>query len=183
MPILATIQIRKAKGFTLIEILVTLVILGLTAALVGPGIESWLDARQTAAARDAVANEIAGLPLLASIQQQHLVIERVDQLAVQDIPMIISKPIEVLANGFCKGGEYLLRRGETSQRFAEPARTYRSVPCARRRHGPARRGCPCRRPALAPHDAAVRRAKPASCPAPSQPRSRPSGSRRRARRL
>ena len=117
MPTLAIIQAQKGKGFTLIEILVTLVILGLTATLVAPGIDSWLDARQTAAARDAIANEIAGLPLLASSQQQHLVIEHGDQLAVQDIPVIISQPIEVLANGFCTGGEYQLSRNETTQRF------------------------------------------------------------------
>lgn len=105
------------KGFTLIELLITLVLFGLIAALVGPGIDSWLTSLQAAAEGDAVASEVAGLPLIANMRGQRIIISNPAQLSLADLDIQITEPIDVLENGFCLGGSFQLRQGERIRRF------------------------------------------------------------------
>lgn len=95
----------QARGFTMIELLVTLVLLGLIAAVVAPGLDSWVSARQAAAARTALASQFATLPLKASQQSESLVIESADQLGLEGVALTFKEPVVILANGFCKGGQ------------------------------------------------------------------------------
>ena len=106
------------SGFTLIELLVTLVLLGLVMSLVGPGVNSWLASRQSAATRDAIANQIAGLPLKANINGKSIVITDPRELMPPDVDLEITHQIEVLANGFCVGGIFELIHQERVERFA-----------------------------------------------------------------
>ena len=106
------------SGFTLIELLVTLVLLGLVTSLLGPSVNSWLTSRQAAATRDAIANQIAGLPLKASINNETIIITHLDQLGLADTEAEIIEPITVLSNGFCKGGTFKLSQGQRLYRFA-----------------------------------------------------------------
>ncbi|APD87578.1 hypothetical protein BM527_16585 [Alteromonas sp. Mex14] len=100
--------LQTSKGFTLVEILVTLVILGLSASLVAPAVVSWLDARNASATRNELASAIAMLPLVTERTGHKRVITRPEDLNLSGSNasfINIIEPIEIYANGFCKGGE------------------------------------------------------------------------------
>lgn len=104
-------QLQTDRGFTLVEILVTLVILGLSASLVAPAVVSWLDARTASAARNELASAIAMLPLETERAGHKRVITHPAELNLSGgnaSSIKIVKPIEINANGFCSGGEVSL---------------------------------------------------------------------------
>ena len=99
------------RGFTLVEILVTLVILGLSASLVAPAVVSWLDARTASATRNELISAIAMLPLQTERLGYKRVITDPTELKLSGnnaSSINIIKPIEINANGFCNGGEISL---------------------------------------------------------------------------
>lgn len=97
----------------MVELLVTLVLLGLIASVVLPGLESWLASRQASAMRMSLTNELALLPLKANRSGQQIIISHVDQLNVEELEASFPVPITVLANGYCLGGEVLMiQRGK-----------------------------------------------------------------------
>ncbi len=102
----------KTNGFTMVELLVTLVLLGLVASVVAPGLESWLSSRQAASVRMAIAGEVAMLPLRANRSGKPIVISQYSQLQLDSEVLsenvVISQPINVLANGYCLGGQFIL---------------------------------------------------------------------------
>lgn len=100
----------KVKGFTMIELLVTLVLLGLIASVVAPGLESWLSSRQAAAMRMALTNELTLLPIKASRAGQQITIKDVSQLNIDGLEASFPEPIVVLANGYCQGGQVVLEQ-------------------------------------------------------------------------
>jgi type II secretory pathway pseudopilin PulG len=93
-----------------VELLVTLVLLGLIASVVVPGLDSWLASRQASAIRMALADELALLPLKANRSGQQIIISDVAQLSVGDLVASFPVPIVVLANGFCQGGKMILQQ-------------------------------------------------------------------------
>lgn len=96
----------------MVELLVTLVLLGLIASVVAPGLESWLASRQASAMRMALSNELALLPIKANRSGQQIIIDDVSQLNIDDLEARFPVPVMVLANGFCQGGQViLLQRG------------------------------------------------------------------------
>lgn len=100
--------LQTSKGFTLVEILVTLVILGLSASLVAPAVVSWLDARTASATRNELASAIAMLPLETERAGYKRVITNPAELNLSgsNASVInVTEPIEINANGFCKGGK------------------------------------------------------------------------------
>jgi general secretion pathway protein G len=99
---------RTINGFSMVELLVTLVLLGLIASVVAPQMDSWLSARQAAADRMAVTSRLALLPLQASRSGERVVIHNGEQLALQDLLIEFTQPIVVLANGYCLGGQFSL---------------------------------------------------------------------------
>lgn len=105
------------SGFTLIELLVTLVLLGLVAMLAFPAVDSWFLSRQLAAERNALANELAGLPLKANISGNLITITTPDQLASVDNAFAIKEPIFVLSNGYCVGGSFHLVQDDVINRY------------------------------------------------------------------
>lgn len=105
-------SLRKTSGFTIIELLVTLVILSLATGLVVPNIMSWLASREAASKRAALANTLALLPLEANRTGSKLVINSADQLSLDDTTLTFSKPIEVQQNGFCSGDSVTLSIGD-----------------------------------------------------------------------
>ena len=108
---------ERHRGFTLIELLVTLVLLGLVAGLATPALDSWLTARQLAAQRNAVISELAALPLQARVLGESFLIALPEQLENDKVDISIIKPIHVLANGFCMGGELQIRQGARIQKL------------------------------------------------------------------
>jgi general secretion pathway protein G len=100
----------NSRGFTMVELLVTLVLLGLIASVVAPGLESWLASRQASAMRMSLANEITLLPLKANRLGQQIVINDIGQLNIDDLNASFPVPIVVLANGYCQGGQVILQQ-------------------------------------------------------------------------
>jgi general secretion pathway protein G len=118
----------KGGGFTMVELLVTMVLLGLIASLVAPGLESWLASRQASAMRMALANELALLPLKANRSSQKIIINNIAQLNIEDLDASFPLPIVVLANGYCQGGQVIVH-----QRGAEITMDVMSPYCEVRR--------------------------------------------------
>jgi prepilin-type N-terminal cleavage/methylation domain-containing protein len=99
---------KNSAGFTMIELLVTLVLLGLIASLAAPGLESWLRSRQSDALRIAFSSEMALLPLQANRQGKAITLSNSEQLNSVNLHVEFIKPVEVLANGYCLGGNVAL---------------------------------------------------------------------------
>jgi prepilin-type N-terminal cleavage/methylation domain-containing protein len=105
---------NHVSGFTMIELLVTLVLLGLIASVAAPGVDSWLRARQASAVRLALSSEMALLPLKAKSLGENLVIGSTNQLDQQELPLTFLVPVSVLSNGYCQGGKVeLLQNNQT----------------------------------------------------------------------
>lgn len=97
--------IHKTKGFTLVEILVTLVILGLSASLVAPAVVKWLDARTAAAARDELTNILTILPLETEREGRKRVLSIPSDFNLQSEGQLrIIRPLVIRKNGYCEGG-------------------------------------------------------------------------------
>jgi general secretion pathway protein G len=94
----------------MLELLVTLVLLGLIASVVAPGLESWLASRQSSAMRMALTSELVLLPFKASRSGQQIVIDDIDQLNIDDLDGLFTVPIVVLANGYCQGGQVIVQQ-------------------------------------------------------------------------
>ncbi|WP_238382774.1 prepilin-type N-terminal cleavage/methylation domain-containing protein [Cognatilysobacter segetis] len=116
----------SASGFTLLELVVVLTIMGLAAALAAPsllnGIESWRS-RDTV---DRLRDQVQGLPMRARTSGRSIALgadgtrlpfELDDEWAVS-----VPKPWSVQGNGYCEGGDVVLRRGarEWTIRAAAP---------------------------------------------------------------
>ena len=106
------INIRKKQGFTMVELLVTLVLLGLIASVAAPGLDSWLRSREAASVRMTLVSEMALLPLQANRLGKALLINSSEQLQQQDLPIHFIQPVSVLANGYCIGGKISLEQKE-----------------------------------------------------------------------
>jgi prepilin-type N-terminal cleavage/methylation domain-containing protein len=104
----------KRTGFSMVELLVTLVLLGLVASFVAPGVDAWLTSREAAATRMAVSSKFALLPLQASISGKPMLIDNTQQLELDDLGLsvLFTQPVMVLANGYCQGGQFSLEQNE-----------------------------------------------------------------------
>lgn len=116
---LATFR-RVNSGFSLIELLVTLLIIGLLGGIVGPNIMSWLDARTFRQNRDLIASYVETLPLQARSKNERIEIS--ENLSLNTITVSFTEPVIVLANGFCLGGRgsFVARNREFSFEVTAP---------------------------------------------------------------
>jgi len=93
------------SGFSLIELLVALLILGLITGLVAPNAFAWLDSRKSASMRSEVTSSLALLPLQARLQGTKLTIATERDLNIQaerGITVSFEPALVVLPNGYCK---------------------------------------------------------------------------------
>lgn len=123
----------RARGFTLLEMLVVMAIIGLLASLVGPSMLRGVDAWRRAAQIDALVEQIRGLPAQARARRKPIPISQ-EALEGEAPPLTIAEgwslkvdqPWSVRATGLCDGGriEVLNDRGsraiEVSAPFCEP---------------------------------------------------------------
>jgi len=118
---------RRGAGFTLLELVVVLALLGLATALVAPQgfrmIESWRHATDV----DAALGAIAALGARARSQGRPLHFDAgpLPDDALDGLPegwsLVLDAPLEVRANGACGDSRGTLRNGGYARRFAVEA--------------------------------------------------------------
>jgi prepilin-type N-terminal cleavage/methylation domain-containing protein len=119
----------RPGGFTLLEMIVVLAILGLAAALVGPSMVRSIDTWRRQAAMDVLLDQQRALPGNARGSGKQITVSDAT-LASATPPLRIDadwtlhapEPWSVGANGVCQGGEVIIRNayGERSIRVAAP---------------------------------------------------------------
>lgn len=103
------------KGYSLIEILVVLVILGLITALVIPNVTALLGSRERAVKLKELNGILAMMPLKATTQVNGIRLAVGSTIGeIEDVE--VTQEIVVLPNGYCIGGEVYL--SQTEQTFA-----------------------------------------------------------------
>lgn len=115
---------RVRRGFTLLEMVVVLSILGLATAMAVPAVLRSIDTWQRRGDVEAVLDQIRGLPAAARAQGRDLVISR-DTLSAADAPIRLgegrtlttAQPWRVRYNGVCDGGIIELENGERMTRI------------------------------------------------------------------
>ena len=122
-------QRMRQRGFTLLEMIVVLAILGLAAALVGPSMLRGIDAWRRQAAMDGLLDQLRALPGNARGTGKPITISDAT-LASASPPLRIDadwtlrapEPWSVGANGICRGGEVIVANafGERTVRVAAP---------------------------------------------------------------
>lgn len=99
------------RGFTLLEMVVVLAILGLAASIAAPAALRGVDAWQRRGVLDAVLDQVRGLPAMARVKGRELVVDDVS-LASPDAPLRAAEgwllkadaPWRVRYNGVCDPG-------------------------------------------------------------------------------
>ncbi|MGL6290155.1 MAG: type II secretion system protein [Silanimonas sp.] len=117
-----------ARGFTLLEMLVVLVILGLAAAVVAPPLARTLERVREAGDRDDVARGLEALPARAREAGRALVFRAGEPIVIRDRPwpegwaVVPVAALRVEANGFCQGGTLQVARpsGRTTWALGAP---------------------------------------------------------------
>ena len=109
----------KVAGFSMVELLVALVLLGLIASFVAPGVDAWLTSREAAATRMAISSKFALLPLQANRLGKEMLIDNAEQLQLDDLVLSVSftQPVLVLGNGYCQGGQFSLEQNDRTFYF------------------------------------------------------------------
>lgn len=121
--------VARVVGFTLLEMIVVLVILGLSAALVGPSMLRGIDSWQRQAAMDGLLDQLRALPGNARGSGKPIVVS--DATLASTAPPLrvdgdwrlrVPEPWVVGANGVCRGGDVIVANsfGERTIRVAAP---------------------------------------------------------------
>lgn len=110
---------RPGQGFTLLELLVVLVLLGALAALVAPAVSRGIDAWRLRVAAQELEQQVARLPLQARAAgvTLHLGGEAawpaaVPPIVLEDAGIEWLSPLVVRSNGFCEAGALRLVHDE-----------------------------------------------------------------------
>ena len=119
----------RPRGFTLLEMIVVLAILGLATALVAPAMLRGIDSWRRQAAMDMLVDNLRALPGEARAKGRPIVIDEATlrsstpPLRVEgDWELRVPAPWQVGANGVCEGGDVVIAnaRGERTIRAAAP---------------------------------------------------------------
>lgn len=117
---------NQRNGFTLVEVLVVLILLGLTSALVLPKFPAIYERFKSRAEQDAFFQGLGVLPLKAYTQQQTITLSQATAPQLLELPrgwqVRIEKPIVYKANGVCLGGglSYVAKGISTQIKLAPP---------------------------------------------------------------
>ena len=105
-----------ARGFTLLEVIVVLAIMGMVAAVVAPAAVRGIDSWRRQADMDALGEQVRALPGRARASGKAITIDD-DALAAEEPPLrmapgwtlSVPEPWQVHANGVCDGGPLVAR--------------------------------------------------------------------------
>lgn len=105
-----------SRGFTLLELLVVLSVVALTAGLTLPSASRWIDATRERGWRDDLSAALTALPVRAFQRGAPIVLDAgaVRQLSTDmpaDVKVELSEPLRYGASGAAGGGELGLRVG------------------------------------------------------------------------
>lgn len=119
----------RQRGFTLLEMIVVLAILGLATALVAPAALSGIDSWRRQSELDSLLDQIRALPGNARARGKPIVLSD-DTLKAKDAPLRIAgdwtlsvpAPWQVGGNGVCQGGKIAIgnRYGSRTVAVAAP---------------------------------------------------------------
>lgn len=110
-PRAATLRAATLSGFTLLEIIVVLAIMGMVAAIATPAVVRGIDTWRRQAQADALMDQLRGLPSRARAAGRPIEISAAS-LAGESAPLVVDPgwtlavpvPWLVQANGVCQGG-------------------------------------------------------------------------------
>ena len=112
-----------ARGFTLLEVIVVLAIMGMVAAVVAPAAVRGIDSWRRQADMDALGEQVRALPGRARASGKAITIDD-DALAAEEPPLrmapgwtlSVPEPWQVHANGVCDGGLLVARNTAGQER-------------------------------------------------------------------
>lgn len=110
---------RQPRGFTLLEIIVVLAIMGLVAAVATPAVVRGIDSWRRQAQADALMDQLRALPARARAAGRPIEVSAA-ALAGESPPLhvdegwtlAVPEPWQVQSNGVCQGGRVELHEGE-----------------------------------------------------------------------
>lgn len=106
----------KSRGFTLLELVVVLTIMGLAAAMAAPSLFRAIDSWRARDVLDRVGGQINGLPAQARISGRAVMLGGKEAALPFELPpdwtASLPTPWSVRGNGYCEGGDVVLRHGE-----------------------------------------------------------------------
>lgn len=103
-------RVRRAAGFSLLELLVVLALISFMTALVAPRLKNTVDAISRSGERADAVRQLERLPLLARRAGRALVAERGQALAVEGMTLPDGwsaralEPLRIEASGYCNQG-------------------------------------------------------------------------------
>ncbi|MCB2106164.1 MAG: prepilin-type N-terminal cleavage/methylation domain-containing protein [Rhodobacteraceae bacterium] len=117
-------EIRSSQGFTLLELLVVLAIIGMVAAVAGPRLPSVYDSISFAMKRETLEQGISALPYVAYKRGIEFDLKSSDAEAIDgeitfadllDVPegwrIDVDQPIRYMPSGYCSGGALTIHAG------------------------------------------------------------------------
>jgi prepilin-type N-terminal cleavage/methylation domain-containing protein len=99
----------RVRGYTLLEILVVLALVGLTTAMVGPSVAGWLAAARVRGWQHDLKAAVEGLPLKAFVSGEPFTLdaaalERLVPGRPEALRVELAEPLSYRANGMASGG-------------------------------------------------------------------------------